>query len=194
MTKRISVETMRRSLKRANVSFLLYIIVLFQLSAMVLLSLKDGAIDMQALYLAGIMPTATVLLVKLLPKIWKIDTLILTLTLFLCSVSVITLTAIARSSITPRNQAIYIAAGLIAMLCGIVFIRRFRRWGRWKVFFMVCSLGFIALPLVIGDWHDGAKNWITIKQDSLTVQPSEFVKLSLAVVLAPACPSGRAGR
>ena len=38
MTKRISVETMRRSLKRANVSFLLYIIVLFQLSAMVLLS------------------------------------------------------------------------------------------------------------------------------------------------------------
>ena len=49
MTKRISVETMRRSLKRANVSFLLYIIVLFQLSAMVLLSLKDGAIDMQAI-------------------------------------------------------------------------------------------------------------------------------------------------
>ena len=193
MTKRISVETMRRSLKRANVSFLLYIIVLFQLSAMVLLSLKDGAIDMQALYLAGIMPTATVLLVKLLPKIWKIDTLILTLTLFLCSVSVITLTAIARSSITPRNQAIYIAAGLIAMLCGIVFIRHFKKWGRWKVFFMVCSLGFIALPLVIGDWPDGAKNWITIRQDSRTVQPSEFVKLSLAVVLA-SCLSERQSR
>ena len=81
---------MRRSLRRANVSFLLYIIVLFQISAMVLLSLKDGEIDRQALYLAGIMPAATVLLVRLLPKIWKIDTLILTLTLFLCSVSVIT--------------------------------------------------------------------------------------------------------
>ena len=193
MAKRISVETMRRSLKCANVSFLLYIIVLFQLSAMVLLSLKDGEIDMQALYLAGIMPAVTVLLVKLLPKIWRIDTLILTLTLFLCSVSVITLTAIARSPITPRNQAIYIAAGLVAMLAGIVFIRHFKKWGRWKVFFMLCSLGFIALPLVIGDWHDGAKNWITIRPNSLTVQPSEFVKLSLAVVLA-SCLSERQSR
>ena len=79
------------------------------------------------------------------------------------------------------------------MLAGIVFIRHFKKWGRWKLFFMLCSLGFIALPLLIGDWHDGAKNWITIKKDSLTVQPSEFVKLSLTVVLA-ACLSERQSR
>lgn len=194
MAKRsISVETMRRSLKRANVSFLLYIIVLFQISAMMMLSLKGDDVDMQSLLLAGVMPAVTVLLVKVLPKIWKIDTLILTLVLFLCSVSITTLTAVARSPITPRNQAIYIAAGLIAMIVGIVFIRNFKNWGRWKVFFMICSLGFIALPLVIGDWHDGAKNWITIKADTLTIQPSEFVKLSLSVVLA-SCLSERQSR
>ncbi len=185
MRKRTTeIGAMRRALKRADTSLLLYAVTLFQASAMLLLTLRTNPIDTQSLLLAGIMPAVTLLLVKGLPKIWKIDRVILTLVLFLCSVSVVTLTAISRASITPLTQALYIGAGLIGMLAGIVFIRLFRHWNRWKLVFMVLSLGFIALPLVIGETKNGARNWIVLIRDVVGLQPSEFVKISLLVVLA----------
>ena len=70
------------------------------------------------------------------------------------------------------------------MIAGIVFIRHFRHWNRWKIVFMLLSLGFIALPLVIGETKYGAKNWIEGIPDVVGLQPSEFVKVSLLVVLA----------
>ena len=185
MTKKTSqAEAMRQALRRADPSLLLYAVALFQASAMLLLTLRTQPIDVQSLILAGVMPAVTLLCVKGLPKIWKIDRVILTLVLFLCSVSVITLTAIARASVTPLTQAVYIVAGLAGMIAGIVFIRHFRHWNRWKIVFMLLSLGFIALPLVIGETKYGAKNWIEVIPDVVGLQPSEFVKVSLLVVLA----------
>ncbi len=182
--KTVDTGAMKRALRQADTSLLLTAIVLFQASAMLLLTLRTNPIDKQSLALAGAMPAVTLLLVKGLPKIWKIDRVILSLVLLLCSVSVITLTAIARASVTPLTQALYICAGLVGMLFGIVFIRHFRHWNRWKLVFMLLSLGFIALPLVIGETKNGARNWVEIIPGTVGVQPSEFVKLSLMVVLA----------
>jgi len=194
MTKKtVAIGTMRRALRRADTSLLLYAIVLFQASAMLLLTLRTDPIDTQSLILAGVMPAVTLLCVKGLPRIWKIDRVILALVLFLCSVSVVTLTAIARAPITPLTQAVYIGAGLVGMLAAIVFIRLFRHWNRWKIVFMLLSLGFIALPLLIGETKNGAKNWIELVKDVVGVQPSEFVKVSLMVVLA-ACLAERQSR
>ena len=191
MTRRTEqIGAMKRALKRADPSLLLYAIVLFQASAMLLLTLRTEPIDTQSLLLAGVMPAVTLLLAKGLPKIWKIDGVVLTLVLFLCSVSIVTLTAIARAAVTPLTQALYIGAGLIGMVIGIVFIRHFRHWNRWKIVFMLLSLGFIALPLAIGETKFGAKNWIEVIRGVVGVQPSEFVKVSLMVVLA-ACLSER---
>ena len=191
MTRRTEqISAMKRALKRADPSLLLYAIVLFQASAMLLLTLRTEPIDTQSLLLAGVMPAVTLLLAKGLPKIWKIDGVVLTLVLFLCSVSIVTLTAIARAAVTPLTQALYIGAGLIGMVIGIVFIRHFRHWNRWKIVFMLLSLGFIALPLAIGETKFGAKNWIEVIRGVVGVQPSEFVKVSLMVVLA-ACLSER---
>ncbi|MBQ8954239.1 MAG: FtsW/RodA/SpoVE family cell cycle protein [Clostridia bacterium] len=187
------IDAMKQALRRADTSLLLYAVVLFQASAMLLLTLRTEPIDTQALLLAGAMPAVTLLLVKGLPKIWKIDRVVLTLVLFLCSVSIVTLTAIARAAVTPLTQALYIAVGLVGMVVGIVFIRHFRHWNRWKIVFMLLSLGFIALPLAIGETKYGAKNWIEVLPDLVSVQPSEFVKMSLMVVLA-ACLSERQSR
>ena len=135
----------------------------------------------------------TLLCAKGLPRFWKIDRVVLTLVLFLCSVSLVTLTAIARASVTALTQAVYIAVGLFGMVVGIVFIRHFRHWNRWKIVFMALSVAFIALPLAIGETKYGAKNWIQVVPDVVSVQPSEFVKMSLMVVLA-ACLSERQSR
>ena len=185
MAKKNAAErALRRMPERADTSLLLYAIVLFQASAMLLLTLRTEPIDTQSLFLAAAMPAVTLLCVKGLPKLWRVDRVILSLVLFLCSVSVVTLTAISRASVTPLTQATYIGAGLVGMLTGIVFIRHFKKWGRWKLVFMLLSLGFIALPLVIGETKNGARNWIEVIRGELGVQPSEFVKISLMVVLA----------
>ena len=51
---------------------------------------------------------------------------------------------------------------------------------RWRR----CALLALASPWVLGQWHQGARNWITIVPDRLTLQPSEFMKPVLVVVLA----------
>ena len=191
--KTAAIGTMRLALKRADTSLLLYAILLFQVSAMLLLTLRTEPIDVQSLLLAGAMPAVTLLCMKLLPMIWRIDRVIMALVLFLCSVSVVTLTAISRASITPLTQAVYIGVGLVGMLAGIVFIRHFKKWGHWKIVFMALSLGFIALPLIIGETKNGAKNWIEVVPNVIGGQPSEFVKISHLVVLA-ACLSERQSR
>ncbi len=185
--RKMDLTAMKRAAKRTNDSMLTWLLILFQATAMLLLTFRKNPIDQQALMLAGAMPAVTLLIVNGLPKIWKIDRVILTMVLFLCSVSVITLTAIARSSSTPLGQVIYICAGLVAMLIGIVFARKFRNWRRWIVPIMILSLIFIALPMVIGEWKNGAKNWIGYERNGETVisiQPSEFVKVTLLIVLA----------
>ena len=186
-------DALRKALRRADTSLLLSAVTLFQASAMLLLTLRTQPIDIQSLLLAFAMPAVTLLCVKGLSKFWKIDRVVLTLVLFLCSVSVVTLTAISRASVTPLTQALYIAAGLVGLVAGILFIRLLRHWNRWKILFMVLSVGFIALPLAIGETKFGAKNWITVVPDLVTIQPSEFVKISLMVVLA-ACLSERQSR
>lgn len=194
MTKKTSeADALRKALRRADTSLLVYAVALFQVSAMLLLTLRTDPIDRQALLLAGAMPAVTLLCAKGLPRFWKIDRVVLTLVLFLCSVSLVTLTAIARASVTALTQAVYIAVGLFGMVIGIVFIRHFRHWNRWKIVFMALSVAFIALPLAIGETKYGAKNWIQVLPDVVSVQPSEFVKMSLMVVLA-ACLSERQSR
>ena len=185
MSKKTSeADALKKALKRADTSLLLYAVALFQASAMLLLTLRTDPIDGQSLLLAAAMPAVTILCVKGLSRFWKIDRVVLTLVLFLCSVGVVTLTAVARASITALTQALYIAAGLVGLVAGILFIRLLRHWNRWKIVFMVLSVGFIALPLAIGQTKFGAKNWIEVLPDLVSVQPSEFVKISLMVVLA----------
>ena len=178
---------------KAGKNILLWCVMLFQLTAMLLLTLRTDPIDLQSLVLAFVMPALTFAVVRGLPVFFPIDTTLLTLVLFLCSVSVVTLTAIARAAVTPLTQGAYILAGLAGMIAGIVFMRHFRRGRFWMVPLMVFSVGFTALPLLIGETKYGATNWISILGDTVSLQPSEFVKLSLCLTLA-VCLSERQSR
>ena len=168
----------------ADVSLLTLGVMLFQASAMGLLAFKTSPIDVQALIFAVALPLVTRLLTRALPKYLGADGVLLNLTLMLCSVSLVTLKAIAKSPITPRNQAIYMACGLAAMVAGMLFVRLVRRPEKWVLPLMLLSAAFLAAPIALGSWKGGAKNWIWIKQGSISLQPSEFVKVSLMVILS----------
>ena len=107
---------------RSNTRLLLSAVMLFQFTAMLLVSLQEQPVDMQALILAVALPAATWLVTMLFGKIWPIDRAILILVMLLCSVGIITLSDIARAKITPLTQTIYAAVGIGAMAVGIVFI------------------------------------------------------------------------
>lgn len=166
---------------------LTWLVVLFQTSAMLLLTFKTSPIDMQALKLAGVMPVVTLLVLKGLPRIWRIDQTILSMVMMLCSVSVVTLTAIARAAITPLTQAIYIGVGLVVMVIAIAFIRWLKNWKKWNWFLVIVSFVLLIAPFALRTEVNGAYNWIIIKAGGVTLfslQPSEFVKVSLIFLLA----------
>lgn len=80
------------------------------------------------------------------------------------------------------QQAMYYGVGLLAMVVCIYLVRIIRHWRIPVLLMMPVSLVLLALPLVIGRETNGAKNWFYV--GSLSVQPSEMVKLSLLLVLS----------
>ena len=95
-TRKRDLTVMKGAVRRTNDSMLTWLLILFQTTAMLLLTFKTNPIDMQALMLAAAMPAVTLLVVEGFPRIWRIDRVVLTMVMFLCSVSVVTLTAIAN--------------------------------------------------------------------------------------------------
>lgn len=173
---------------RSNTTLLQYGVILLQITAMLLLAFKtEGSIDTQALLFACAMPVCTVVVCRLFARLWPIDRALLLLCIFLMSVSLVTLKAIARSNITPGEQAIYMLAGFFAMAFGIFFIRTVRSWEKWLLPLALISFVAVLVPLLIGTVLNGAKNWIVIRAGGrtiLSVQPSEFVKYTLIYILA----------
>lgn len=175
---------MRRALMRSNTRLLLTGVMALQAATMTLVAFARDGVSTQALLLAVALPAATMLVSNVMGKIWPVDRAVLILTLLLASVGIITLSGIAKSESTPRNHAVYAAAGVVAMFIGAAFIRKWRSWKKWAVpLAAVCLLALLS-PWVLGEWKDGARNWIVIIEDVLTVQPSEFMKPVLVVVLA----------
>lgn len=178
------VDKMRKALMRTNTRLLLSAVMLFQFLSMALLAFKGGEVSVQALVLALALPLATMLAVNLMGRLWPVDRAILILVMLLVSVGIITLSAIAKSEVTPRTHAIYALAGLIAMFFGAGIIRVWTSWKKYAPALAILCLLALASPWVLGTWYSGARNWINIIPNKLTVQPSEFMKPVLIVVLA----------
>ena len=179
------VERMRKALMRSNTRLLLTAVCLFQALSMLLISLQGGTVSVQALILAAALPIGTALIVNIMGKIWPVDRAILIMALLLCSIGVITLSDIAKSEETPRTQAIYALAGVIAMFIGAALIRGFSNWKKNSKWLMVlCALALLApwAPAPIGRWYQGARNWVYL--GPISGQPSEFMKPVLIVILA----------
>ena len=153
-------------------------VTVFFFSAFLLLFLRDY--KWQGLALAFDVPMLNVLTTGLLPRLFPSDKLLLALTNFLCALGILVL--YDTNPTYAYSQAIYYFIGLIAMVIYIYLIRLIRsfRFLIWPM--MLAGLALLALPLLIGKETYGAKNWFYV--GSLSVQPSEIVKLVLVIVLA----------
>lgn len=82
------------------------------------------------------------------------------------------------------KQLIFVAVGLVAAAVILIVIRDHRILRRYTFTAMVLSLILLLLPLVpgLGREHFGARIWIYI--GPFSVQPAEFVKITLAVFFA----------
>ena len=179
------VEKMRKALMRSNTRLLLTAVMLLQFLSMAVIAFAEGGVpSQQDLILAAVLPLATMLIVNLFGRFWPVDRAILILVLLLVSIGIITLSAIAKSEITPKTHAIYAAAGIFAMTVGILFIRLWKSRKKFIIPLAILCLLALLSPMVIGQEKNGARNWITIIPDMLTIQPSEFIKPVMIMVLA----------
>ncbi|MEE1199562.1 MAG: FtsW/RodA/SpoVE family cell cycle protein [Christensenellales bacterium] len=180
MSKKI--EKMRKALRRSNTRLLLSAVMVFQASCMLLLAFRPETFSLQALALAVLLPLGTMLFTTLCGKLWPIDRAIMILVMLLVTLGIIILQAIAKSESTPRTHAVYACLGIFAMGVGILFIRRWNSWKKYaRPLAVLCVLALLS-PWVLGRWHYGARNWIEF--GSFSLQPSEFMKPVMVVILA----------
>ena len=160
---------------------------------MLLISLQEKPVDTQALILAVALPAVTWLVVMAFGRLWPIDRAMLILALLLCSVGIITLSDIAPLKETPAHAGHLRPHRHRGHGRGpSSYIRSVRRWKRWILPGMALCLCALASPWVFGSVQNGARNWITIIPNRLTIQPSEFIKPALILILAAALAAVRA--
>ena len=153
-------------------------VTVFFFSAFLLLYLRD--FQWQGLALAFAVPMLNVVTTTLLPRLFPADRLLLSLANFLCALGILTLYSTDPSY--AYSQAVFYFVGLVAMVVCIYLVRIFRSFRLLMWPMIAVSLAFMALPLLIGQEINGAQNWIRV--GSLSVQPSEIVKLCLLIIIA----------
>ena len=144
----------------------------------VLWKFKDGA--WLAFALAFVVPVLLYLTVRLTPRFFPGDTLLLCLTGFLCALGILVLFRIDHSK--GLTQIFHYLVGLAAMVLTAQGVRLIRGWLVPCILLMAVSAALLALPIVKGQEINGAKNWVSI--GGFGFQPSEIVKLCLLIVLA----------
>ena len=77
-------------------------------------------------------------------------------------------------------QFLAMVAGMVLFLILIAFMKNVDLVGNSHIFFGVLAILILAINLVIGTEKYGAKNWISL--GSISVQPSEFIKIAFIFV------------
>jgi len=82
------------------------------------------------------------------------------------------------------KQLIMYAIGIAIFILVVVLFPSLIKFGKYKYFYMICTIILMALGSLLAKPTYGARNWISIA--GFTFQPSEFAKLSLVAYLAAA--------
>ena len=186
---RRKMEAVYRDRKRAvsrgidlSTTLIVLMTVLFEAFGLLLVSMRSGgAMDMRALRLLGIMAPSALVTALILPRFWPLDPLVMALTNFLCGVGVVILYTVSPER--GAMQANYYVLGVFAMLVLSGLVSKIRRFRGLTWLSMLLGIGALLLPLVFGEWYNGAKNWVQLPVIG-SFQPSELVKLSLVLSMA----------
>jgi len=153
----------------------------FEALGFLLLSVRHAAVDTQAFTLMAVIVPLGLISSLLLPRMLRIDALTMALTNFLCGVGLVILYTVSPER--GVRQTMFYALGLAVMLAVSAIVSRMRRAHGITVLSMIAGIGALALPLLFGEWNNGAKNWVSVPFFG-SFQPSEFVKLCIVLALA----------
>ena len=175
----------RRAISRAGdagVTLIALLTAVFEILGLLLCTFKtEGAADMQAMKIALLVVPLGLLTTLVLPRLLPIDSLVMALTNFLCGVGIVVLYTVSPDR--GARQAVFYAAGLAVMLVMSELVFHMRHFRGLTMLGMALGILALILPLVFGQWNNGAKNWVEIPLIG-SFQPSEIVKLSVVLALA----------
>lgn len=170
----------RKKKRRTQLSALTAVVMLFFFAAFLLLFLKD--FSFQTLLMAVLTPLCIYLIVKLLPRLFPMDQMLLTLISFLCALGV--LLQYRYSNTRGMTQAFNCGVGMLSMIGCALLVRHIRNW-KYLIFPIILgSCGLLALPFIFraANANKGATAWVGV--GSMTMQPSELVKIAVLFVLS----------
>ncbi len=175
------IDNYRKLISRAYETPLMLLIMVFQAACMGLMAFKDGGINRFCVVMAFALPLGTWGLTYVINKLIYADKALILLTAFLASLGVITLRAVLISPAKAISQAEVLPLGCAFMLLGALLIHflRIRGWLVWLL--MVFCAALMVMPFAFTT-ASSAKSWIRLWGRQL--QPSEFVKPALVVILA----------
>lgn len=153
---------------------------LFFFAAFLLLFLKDFAL--QTLLMAVLVPLALFLIIKTLPRLFPMDTFLLSLIGFLCALGV--LLQYRYSPSRGLTQAFNCGVGLLSMIGCALVVRHIKNWKYLMLPMILACCGLLALPFVFRSANAGKGATAWVGYGSFTMQPSELVKIALLFVLA----------
>ncbi len=171
-----------RLLRRTSAKALLFLIILFELSAFTLLAFRNaGTLDIQALIVGGAMVALLLFQYLALRAFFKhVDRYLLIVANVL-----ITIGMIVQYRLDPETairQLIWIGVGMLFMIVAIVVVRHIKTLLRFNWLYMIFSIGLLALPIFFGRPTGGARNWLPI--GPFAFQPSEFIKVAVIFLMA----------
>ena len=160
---------------------IILLICLLCIGIFVNLALIADPISITALYMGGILLVAIIVPYIILRKFKPNgDKYILMFIDVFITVSTGILSVI-NSSLAER-QLIWFCIGLVMYLIITLALPDLKTFAKYKRIYLIGTLIFMAMSLVIGTEINGAKNWVVI--GPLSFQPAEFGKLFLVLYLA----------
>ena len=167
--------------RQLSAAGLLGIVMIFELAAFALLSLRDESFDYKALIFAG--GLIVVLLLQYIIILWiskYADRFILVIANLLAGIGMIVQYRLSYE--VAFKQLVWVGIGIVAMIVCVLLMRAPKFFKTMDIPLMALSIAMLGVLLVIGTENGGAKNWI--KLGGISVQPSEFVKVALVFVMA----------
>lgn len=167
--------------RQLSAAGLLGIVMVFELSAFALLSLRDESFDFMSLVFG--IGLVAVLLVQYVIMQWisrHTDRFILVIANLLAAIGMIVQYRLSPD--TAVKQLVWFCIGIVCMVICALLMRTRTFFRRMNIPLMILSIGILAVLLVVGKENGGAKNWIVV--GGISFQPSEFVKVALVFIMA----------
>ncbi len=170
-----------RAVRRDATRLTLSAIMLFEVSACLLLVFKGDVPDPVAGLLALVLPALAFATVRLSARFLKADAMLLMIMSFLCGLGVILLYGLSPER--GIRQCWMYAGGIGLFAVCAMAVRVIRDWRALCWLMIPAGIVLVLLPVAIGQETNGAKNWLAVPLVG-SFQPSELVKLFLVLVLA----------